>query len=103
VSVVAGATSLPRLYNRGRVALLILALLGLLSFAAARDITGQCRTTNEYLTGGGKLLSGGAQLLTTGKKITRCELTGWGWLRLAVSERTAEILCEFGIPVSYIQ
>ncbi len=90
----------PRLYRRARLGILILALLGLLSFAAVRDMAGQCRTTDEYLTGGGQLLTGGGQLLVTGKKTTRCELSGWG-LRVAVPEQVADILREVGIPFAY--
>lgn len=92
----------PRLYRRARVSILILVLLGVLSFAAVRDMTGQCRTTDEYFTGGGKILTGGGQILTTGRKVTQCELTAGGWLRIAVSEQAADIFREFGIPVSYM-
>jgi hypothetical protein len=93
---------LPRQYRRARLGILILVLLGLMSFVAVRDMAGQCRITDEYLTGGGKLLTEGGQLLVTGRKITRCELTVGGWLRIAISEQVADILRRFGIPVSYI-
>ena len=47
-----------------------------------------------------QLLTGGGQLLVTGKKTTRCELSGWG-LQVAVPEQVADILREVGIPFAY--
>ena len=49
MSFVDDAASPPRLYKRGRVAVLILALLGLMSFAVVRDMAGQCDTETKCL------------------------------------------------------
>jgi hypothetical protein len=56
----------PRQYRRARIALLLLAFLGLISLVAVAEIKADCE--NEYLTGGGKLLTGGGELLTTGRQ-----------------------------------
>jgi hypothetical protein len=102
MSVVHRPLYAPRLYSRAWRDILILALVGLVSFAAVRELSGQCRTTDEHLTGGGQLLTGSGQPLVTGRKITRCELTAAGWLRIGLSEQAADILRRFGVPVSYI-
>jgi hypothetical protein len=90
----------PRLYRRARLGILIVALLGLMSFTAVRDMAGQCRTTDECVTGGGGCLTGGGSIF--GRKITRCELTVGEWLRIALSEQAAVILRRFGVPVSHM-
>jgi hypothetical protein len=94
----------PRRYSRARLVILVLALLGLMTFTAVQELAGQCRTGPQYLLtdSGAYLLTDKGAFLVTDKKITRCELTGWGWLRIALSEQTADILRRFGIPFSYI-
>jgi hypothetical protein len=103
MNVIIGAASPLRLYERGHLALLLFALLGLLTFAAVREMAGQCRTeANCLAVGNGCLAVSKGLALAAGGQTARCELTAWGWLRLAVSERTAEILREVGIPISHI-
>jgi hypothetical protein len=95
----------PRLYKRGRVAVLILVMLGLLSLAAVRGMAGNCLTEYGCLaTGinGSCLPLGNGFVLANGRSTTHCELTAWGWLRIALSEQAAEMLQKLGIPVSYM-
>ena len=89
----------PRLYRRARLGLLILALLGLMGFAAVQDMARQCRTEQGCLAlekGGCLGLNGGGVLILYAKT-TRCDLTGWG-LRVALPEWAAGILRESRNP-----
>lgn len=93
----------PSLYRRARLALLILVLLGL-SFAAVWDMEEQCRAEQTCIEAStaGSCIEGsvpGSVILAT--ETTRCELTAWGWVRIALSQQAADILRRFGIPVSY--
>ena len=93
----------PRLSRRVRLGL-ILALLGLLTFAAVRDMAGQCRTEDDCLAvGNGSCMAvgGGEGVVLTGSHTTRCELTGWG-LRVELSQTAVAILRQLGVPVSYM-
>jgi len=91
----------PRLYRRARLGLLILALLGLMIFAAVQDMAGQCRTENPCLADRDGCIGDASGALGVGKT-TRCELTVAGWLRIGLSEQAADILRRLGVPVSYI-
>ena len=102
---IATASYSPRQYRRVQLALLILGLLGLMTFVAVRDTAGQCRVEQTCLeaSNAGSCLEGsvpGSVLLA--KETTRCELTVGGWLRVALSEQVVDILRRLGVPVSYI-
>ena len=94
----------PSLYRRAWLGILILAVLGLMRFAAVRDMAGECRTEQACLgleKGGCLGLEGGGVLLLN-EKTTRCELTAGDWLRITMSEQVANILRRLGVPVSYM-
>ena len=99
---IATASYSPRQYRRARLGILILALLGLMSFVAVRDMAGKCRTEQACIgaEGGGCIGAEGGGFVAAEGKTMRCELTAWGWLRIALSEQAADILRRFGIPVS---
>lgn len=92
MSVVAGTAYPPSRCKLGQVAVLILALLGLISFAAVRDMAGQCRI--GCLADSGGCLGDASGVLQDGKT-TRCELAAGGWLRIALSEQSADTLRRF--------
>ena len=85
MSVVAGTIYPPHFYRRGRVAVLILALLfGLLSLAAVDAVRIDCE--NSYLTGNGQRLTGNGGFLTLGPPQywlvaggARVPLPAWGY------------------------
>lgn len=99
MSVVAGAAYPPRLYKRGPMAvLIILALLGM-SIAAVRNM--QCRAEDQCIADSGGCLGDARGALGDGPKTTRCELTGWGRLRIELSETAVDVLRRLGVPISY--
>jgi hypothetical protein len=101
MSLITGTAYSPRLYKRSRVAVLILVLLGVMSFAAVRNMAGQCRTEYQCLGDSGGCLGDAGGVLAVGET-TRCELTLGGWLRIALSKQMADTLRRFGLPVSYM-
>jgi hypothetical protein len=89
----------PSRYRRARAVVLIMALLGLMAFAAVEALTVQCRNEHQPLlrNGGGCVLrnSGGCVLLNEQRR--QCEV-GIGDLRWLVSERAVVILRKLGVP-----
>jgi hypothetical protein len=95
----------PSFYRRGRLVLLTLVVLGLMSFAAVGEMAGQCRTEQTCIeaSNAGSCIEGsvpGSVIRAT--ETTRCELTAGGWLRIALSQQAADILRRLGVPISYI-
>jgi hypothetical protein len=66
MAVVTLPQSAPRQYRRTRLALLLLVFLGLISLVGVSGIKLDC--ANEYLTGGGGILTAGGKALTTGRQ-----------------------------------
>jgi hypothetical protein len=93
-----------RLYGRARLGIVILTLLGLMTFTAVRDMAGQYRTEQGCVArnNGGCIGRNGGGVVALNKKTTSCELTVGGWLRLALSQQAADMLRRLGVPVSYI-
>jgi hypothetical protein len=99
MTIVAGPLYSPRRYRRARVAVFILTLLGLMTFAAVRGMTVQCRTHDDCLLvneGGCLLLSGKpGDVLLIGTQTRRCDVSGWG-VQVELSERAEAILRKLG-------
>ena len=87
----------PRTYRQRTLLLLVLALFGLMTFAAVGQMTGQCRTEKDCLAAdnGNCLLTDNGERLLTGTETTQCELRGWG-LRIELSERAANMVRALG-------
>ena len=89
--------------NSLRSAVLILALLGLMTFAAVETTTIQCRNEHDRLLsnrGGCIELNSGSCLLINSQH-PQCEVVT-GYLRWAVPERAVAILRKLGVPLFYI-
>jgi hypothetical protein len=102
MSISANVSYSPGRYRRARLGILIMALLGLLSLAAVREMAGECRTEQACigLENGGCLGAEGGGFIAANGKTTRCALTAGGWLRLELSEQTVDTLRRLGSPIS---
>jgi hypothetical protein len=103
VTAVANPSYSPSRYRRARAAVLIIALLGLMAFAAVEATTVQCRNEHQRLLRNAgdciRLNSGGCLLINEQRR--QCEV-GIGDLHWLVSERAVVILRKLGVPFFYI-
>ncbi len=104
MTVVVNPSYSPSRYRRAGAAVLVMALLGLMTFASAIEATTvQCRNEHQRLlrNAGGciRLNAGGCLLINEQRR--QCEV-GIGDLRWLVSERALVILGKLGVPFFYI-
>jgi hypothetical protein len=94
----------PGRYRRARVTALVLALLGVMTFAAVASTAVQCRNEPQRLlrnAGGGCIQLNSASCLLINERHPRCEVVA-GHLHWVVSERALDILRKIGVPFFYI-